>query len=62
MRASDYWNAAARPRTAPARETFLNLDCRHAGIGGNMSWSTAIDEKHLVPAGCYRFRFDIRLL
>ena len=43
-------------------QTWLNLDCRHAGIGGNMGWSTAIDEKHLVPATCYRFTFVVRLL
>ena len=38
-------------------ETFLNIDHRHAGIGGNMAWSTIIDEKHLVPAAGYSFRF-----
>jgi hypothetical protein len=39
----------------------LNLDCRHTCIGGNLGWSTGIDEKDLVRAGCYRFRFDLQL-
>ena len=57
----DYWNALHDHELVRRDTTFLNLDCRHACIGGNMGWSTGFDEKHLVPAGCYRFRFDIRL-
>lgn len=59
---ADYWKARHDHELPRRPETFLNLDCRHAGIGGAMAWSTAIDEQHLVPAGCYRFRFDLRLL
>lgn len=59
---ADYANAAHDHELPRRPETFLNLDHRHAGIGGNMGWSTAYDERHLVPAGCYRFRFDLRLL
>jgi len=56
---ADY-RAAAHDHELPRRpETFLNLDARHAGIGGNMAWSTVIDPRHLVPADCYRFRFDL---
>ncbi len=40
-------------------ETYLHLDARHAGIGGNMGWSTNIEEQHLIPAGHYRFGFTI---
>ncbi len=58
----DYWRAGHDHELPRRPETMLNLDFRHAGIGGNMAWSTTIDEKHLVPAGCYRFRFEIRLL
>ncbi len=58
---ADYRSAAHDHQIARRAETFLNLDCRHAGIGGNMSWSTVIDEKHMVPAGAYRFRFDLRM-
>jgi beta-galactosidase len=58
---ADY-RGAAHDHELPRRpETFLHLDARHAGIGGDMGWSTAIDDRHLVPAGCYRFRFDLRL-
>jgi len=41
------------------RATFLHLDYRHAGIGGNMGWSTGIDPRHLVPADTYAFSFDL---
>jgi beta-galactosidase len=55
--------AALHDHELPRRqETFLNLDHRHAGIGGNMGWSTNLEEQHQVPACCYRFRFDLRLL
>jgi len=59
---ADYGNAAHDHELPRRAETFLNLDCRQAGIGGNLGWSTALDEQHRVPAGCYRFRFDLRLL
>jgi len=58
---ADYWHAAHDHELPRRPQTFLNLDCRHAGIGGNMSWSTAVDDRHLVPAGCYRFRFDLQM-
>ena len=41
--------------------TFLNLDYRHCGIGSKMGWSTNYDASDLVPAECYRFRFEIHL-
>ena len=59
---ADYRQAKHDHELVRRKETFLNLDYRHVGIGGNMGWSTAIDEKHLVPAGCHRFRFELRLL
>lgn len=59
---ADYFAAGHDHELVRRPETFLNLDYRHAGIGGNMGWSTAIDDKHLVPATCYRFRFDVRLM
>jgi len=43
------------------KETFLNLDVRHAGIGDNMAWSTVIDDAHKVMAGTYMFRFEVRV-
>ncbi len=58
----DYWQAGHDHELARREETFLNLDYRHTCIGGNMAWSSAVDEKHLIPATCHRFRFDLRLL
>ncbi len=52
---AEYWHALHDHELPRRAETFLHLDCRHAGIGG------ALDEQHRVPAGCYRFRFDLRL-
>ncbi len=55
------YRAARHDHELPRRpETFVHLDCRHAGIGGNMAWSTELDPQHRAPAGCYRFRFDLR--
>ena len=59
---ADYRAAAHDHELVRRAETFLNLDYLQAGIGGNMAWSTAIEDKHLVPAGCYRFRFEITLV
>ncbi len=59
---TDYWNARHDHELPRREKTFLNLDHQQAGIGGNMAWSTAIEDQHLVPASCYRFRFDLRLL
>jgi beta-galactosidase len=59
---ADYFQAQHDHELPRRPETFLNLDCRHACIGGNMAWSTASDEQHLVPATGYRFRFELRLL
>lgn len=58
---ADYRGAAHDHELPRRAETFLHLDARHACIGGNMAWSTVTDDRHLVPAGCYRFRFDLRL-
>jgi beta-galactosidase len=59
---ADYRQAAHDHELVRRKETFLNLDHRHAGIGGNMGWSTSIDDVHLVPAGGYRFRFEVQML
>ena len=57
----DYRNAAHEHELMKHKETYVHLDARHAGIGGNMGWSTILDEKHMVPAGVYRFSVDIQL-
>lgn len=58
---ADYCAAKHDHELVRRGETFLNLDCRHGGIGSNMGWSTHQDPKDLVAADGYRFRFDIRL-
>ena len=58
---ADYFHAAHDHELPRRAETFLNLDFRQAGIGGNMAWSTVIDDQHLIPASCYRFRFELKL-
>ncbi|MCX7935825.1 MAG: DUF4981 domain-containing protein, partial [Planctomycetota bacterium] len=37
----DYWQAQHDHELPRRPEVYLHLDCRHAGIGGNMGWSTA---------------------
>ena len=59
---ADYRAAAHDHELIRHDEVFLNLDHRQVGIGGNMAWSTVIDDKHLVPADCYRFRFELEML
>jgi beta-galactosidase len=58
---ADY-RAALHDHELPRRaETYLHLDGAHAGIGGNMGWSTTIEAQHLVPAGEYRWGFTLEL-
>ena len=58
---ADYYNAPHDHELLRRPETFLNLDAHHVGIGGNMAWCTVIDDRHLVPANCYRFRYELTL-
>jgi beta-galactosidase len=58
---ADYRQARHDHELPRRPETFLHLDVRHAGIGGNMGWSTALDERHRVPAGHYRFAFELQI-
>ena len=53
----EYWQARHEHELVRHAESYLYLDGRMAGIGGNMAWSTEIDPKHLVPAGQHRFGF-----
>ena len=55
----EYWNARHEHELIRHKESYLYLDGCHAGIGGDMAWSTEINEKHLVPAGLYRYGFVI---
>ncbi len=58
---ADYRGAAHDYELIRRPETYVHLDARHAGIGGNMGWSTGIEGQHLVPAGDYRFAFDVEV-
>ncbi len=41
------------------KETWLQLDAKQCGIGGDMAWSTVIDKNVLIPAGEHRFAFIV---
>jgi hypothetical protein len=57
----EYWQARHEHELVRHAESYLYLDGRMAGIGGNMAWSSEIDPKHLVPTGQYRFGFRMRM-
>lgn len=56
---NEYWNARHEHELLRHKESYLYLDDRHAGIGGDMAWASEINEKHLIPAGVYNYRFVI---
>lgn len=56
----EYWQARHESDLVRHPESYLYLDGAHAGIGGDMAWSTEINDTHLLPAGTYRFSFCIR--
>ena len=58
----EYWQARHEHELIRHAESYLYLDGRMAGIGGNMAWSSEIDAKHLVPAGEHRFGFRIQAI
>jgi beta-galactosidase len=39
--------------------TWLNLDCLHAGLGGDTGWTKNIHPEYQVKPGTYRFGFII---
>jgi beta-galactosidase len=57
----DSWQVLHEHELARRPEIILNLDGYQSGIGGNMAWSTQIDDRHLVPARSMRFGFTIRM-
>ena len=56
---TDYQTARHDHELIRRAETFLNLDCSHAGIGSDMGWTNTLNESHKVKAQCYRFRFEV---
>jgi beta-galactosidase len=58
---ADY-QAAAHSHELPNRpEAYLHIDAAHAGIGGDMAWSTYMSPEHSCPAGTYHLRFAVEL-
>ena len=45
--------------TEKASNTILHIDCAHAGIGGDMGWSTFLDLKDRVNSGNYSLSFIV---
>ena len=43
------------------RETIVQTDAVHAGIGGDMAWSTVQDEKYAVRPGEYHLEMQIEI-
>ncbi|HWT73429.1 MAG TPA: hypothetical protein VN258_01715 [Mobilitalea sp.] len=41
------------------KESYLHIDTAHAGIGGDMGWSTFVDETDRVKAKYYSLEFII---
>ena len=42
-------------------QTVVHTDAVHAGIGGDMAWSTVQDEKYMIRPGEYELNLDILL-
>lgn len=57
----DYWNAAHDHELKRRDEIYLHIDGFHTGIGGNMAWSTEIEDQHLIMAGHHRFGFTVTM-
>ena len=38
-------------------EVYISIDGAMAGIGGDMAWSTELDDKHKVFAGRHHLEF-----
>ncbi len=53
----DYWNADHDHELIPRDEIYINIDGAMAGIGGDMAWSSQLDDKHKVFAGKHIFEF-----
>lgn len=56
----DYWNARHEHELLRRKEVYIHIDGAIAGIGGDMAWSTELNDKHKVHAGQHHFGFTIR--
>ena len=55
----DYLQANHEHELIRRDQVYINIDGAMAGIGGDMAWSTELDDKHKVFAGKHHFQFTI---
>jgi len=55
----DYWDVLHEHELLRRKEVYINIDGAMAGIGGEMAWSTELDDRHKVHARKYQFGFII---
>ncbi len=58
---SDYAAAQHDHELQPRDAIFLNIDCRHSGLGGDSGWNRTIHDEFLVLPGKYTLKFAIHL-
>jgi beta-galactosidase len=56
----DIWNAKHTYELSRRPETYLNLDDRQMGVGGDDSWGALAHEPYQLPAKAYSYRFRLR--
>jgi beta-galactosidase len=56
----DVWNARHTYELTRRPETYLNLDFRQMGVGGDDSWGALAHEPYQLPAKAYSYRFRLR--
>jgi beta-galactosidase len=56
---SDIAGAAHYHEMKKRQEAFLNIDCSHAGLGGDDGWSKNLHPEFRVHPGIYRYRIFI---
>ncbi|MFO7691573.1 MAG: glycoside hydrolase family 2 TIM barrel-domain containing protein [Vicinamibacterales bacterium] len=56
----DIWNAKHAHELTRRPETYLNLDHRQMGVGGDDSWGAVAHEPYQLPAKDYSYRFRLR--
>lgn len=56
---ADYWNASHEHELLRRPEIYLHVDGFHSGIGGDMAWSTEINDSDILHAGSFRYNFVV---
>ena len=57
----DYQTARHEHELNRRKEVFLHIDAGHSPIGGNMAWSTALDDSERLKGGSYALDFTIEM-